>query len=376
MIQQRKLLKLLFVSLFSLWVVVYCFTGAPVGAFSSGPPASRTGAPALGAFPAEPTCADCHTSFPLNSGPGVLTINGLPANYTPNQEVAVTVTLMQPSRMRYGFEATVLDDLGNKAGDLVLTDTTRTQLVTGSGNFAGRQYIEHTFAGVTPNGTDQSSWTFTWTAPAQSVGRVTFYVAGNAADGTGSSAGDFIYTINASVMPAAPPGGLVFFPLAHPVRLLDTRPGFTGCDAPGAPIPAGTSRLQTARGTCDGLTIPASATAITGNITTVESGGGYLTLYPSDVAQPLVANSNYNPNEILNNVFTVGLGNADGAFNIFVTSTTNVVVDVTGYYAPPGASGLYFHPLPKPIRLLETRNGFTGCNAPGMPLSGNKDTTQ
>src|SRR5262249_55355075 len=141
-------------------------------------------------------------------------------------------------------------------------------------------------------------------------------------------------------------------------------------------IAGGTSRTQVARGVCDGLTIPANAAAITGNITTVQSGGGFLTLYPSDAAQPLVANSNYNPNEILNNVFTVGLGNTDGAFKIFVTSNTDVVVDVTGYYAPPGVGGLYFHPLPKPIRLLETRAGFTGCNAPGVPLPGNTDTTQ
>ncbi len=170
--------------------------------------------------------------------------------------------------------------------------------------------------------------------------------------------------------------GLQFFPLAHPVRLLDTRQGQAGCDAPGAPIPGGTSRTQTARRTCDGLTIPANAKAIIGNITTVQSGGGYLTLFPSDAAQPTVANSNYGPNEILNNVFTVGLGNADGAFKIFVTSTTDVVIDVTGYYAPPGAGGLFFHPLPKPIRLLETRAGQTGCTTPGVPLAANTETSQ
>jgi hypothetical protein len=126
------------------------------------------------------------------------------------------------------------------------------------------------------------------------------------------------------------------------------------------------------------LTIPASAKAITGNITTVQSGGGFLTLYPSNAAQPLVANSNYAPNEIVHNVFTVGLG-TDGAFKIFAQNTTDVVVDVTGYYAPPGAAnsgGLYFHPLPKTIRLLETRAGFTGCTTPGVPLTGNTDTSQ
>ncbi|MDX2029587.1 MAG: BACON domain-containing carbohydrate-binding protein, partial [Blastocatellia bacterium] len=172
--------------------------------------------------------------------------------------------------------------------------------------------------------------------------------------------------------------GLQFYSLASPIRLLDTRAGFAGCDAPGAQIPGGTARTQTIAGrTCSGLSIPANARAVTGNITTVQSGGGFLTLYPSDVTRPLVANSNYGANEILNNVFTVGLGGGDGAFNIYVTTNTDVVVDVTGYYAPPGAGGLYFHPLPRPVRLLETRVGPpTGCYRPGMPLAGATETVQ
>src|SRR5262249_20848142 len=71
-----------------------------------------------------------------------------------------------------------------------------------------------------------------------------------------------------------------------------------------------------------------------------------------------------------------GLGNADGSFKIFVTSNTHVVVDVTGYYAPPAAGGLYFHPLPKPIRLLETRPGFNGAFTPGVKLQNNPHTPQ
>ncbi|MGH9840639.1 MAG: BACON domain-containing protein [Blastocatellia bacterium] len=234
----------------------------------------------------------------------------------------------------------------------------------------------------------------TWTASTQNTwitgappgfgsgsGTVSYTVATN-----NGSARSGIITISGNGSPvnfpvtqdaAGSTGGLQFYPLAHPVRLLETRAGQSGCDAPGARIPGGTSRTQTAAGrSCDGLAIPASAKAITGNITTVQSGGGYLTLYPSDAAQPTVANSNYNPNEILNNVFTVGLGAGDGAFKIFVTSNTDVVVDVTGYYAPPGTGGLYFHPLPRPVRLLETRTGFPGCYAPGAPLPGNVDTTQ
>ena len=184
--------------------------------------------------------------------------------------------------------------------------------------------------------------------------------------------GDKVYTLNIGS------SGLMYYPLARPVRLLDTRPGASpnACNQPDAPIAANNPRLQPARGTCEGLTIPANATTITGHITTVQSGGGSLTLYPSDAPQPTVSNSNYLPNEILNNAFTVGLGVSDGAFKLLVTSNTDVVIDVTGYYAPPGAGGLYFHPLPKPIRLLETRSGFTGCQTPGAQLQTATTRTQ
>jgi subtilisin-like proprotein convertase family protein len=160
--------------------------------------------------------------------------------------------------------------------------------------------------------------------------------------------------------------GLQFYPLPAPVRLLDTRAGEIACTQPSAPIAGQTSLTQMGRGLCN---IPANAVALTGNLTTVQSGGGYLTLYPSNAPQPTVASTNYNANEIINNVFTVGLG-PDGAFKIFAFFTTEVVVDVTGYYAPPSTGGLYFHPLPKPIRLLETRAGEVGCNTPGAPIQG------
>ncbi len=185
------------------------------------------------------------------------------------------------------------------------------------------------------------------------------------------------FTVNATgaytlSLMAEPVVGLQFYPLPRPIRLLDTRITATsGCDQPHAAIAGGTSRTQTAAGrTCDGITIPSNARALTGNITTVQSGGGFLTLHPSDTTRPNVANSNYLPNEIVNNVFTVGLGADDGAFKIYALNTTDVVVDVTGYYAPPGAGGLYFHPLPTPIRLFETRVGQPGCVNPGFRLAG------
>ncbi|HMX28129.1 MAG TPA: SBBP repeat-containing protein, partial [Blastocatellia bacterium] len=119
--------------------------------------------------------------------------------------------------------------------------------------------------------------------------------------------------------------GLQFYPLPQPVRLLETRAGFTGCTTPGAPINAGGTFTLPARTTCAG--IPASAQAVTGNVTVVPTGGGFLTLYPSSAQQPTVSNSNFGPGEVTNNVFTVGLGVADGAFKIFASGTTHVIVD-------------------------------------------------
>ncbi len=208
-------------------------------------------------------------------------------------------------------------------------------------------------------------------APTQ-TGTFNFSVTATDVNGCqGSKA--YILTINGGNNPA----GMQFYPLAHPVRLLDTRVGFTGCDSPAAKIVGGTSRTQTAAGrTCDGLTIPASAAALVGNATSVQSGGGFFTLYPSDIANPNSANSNYAANQILNSLFTVRLGANDGAFKIFVSSDTDIVVDITGYYAPPSVTGLYFHPLPKPVRLLDTRQGASACFTPGAALQGNTDNSQ
>ncbi|HMZ20275.1 MAG TPA: putative Ig domain-containing protein, partial [Blastocatellia bacterium] len=174
---------------------------------------------------------------------------------------------------------------------------------------------------------------------------------------------------NVTVIPVG--NGLQFYPLPQPVRVLETRAGFNGCTAPGNAINAGGTFTLPVSGNCTG--IPANAQAVTGNITVVPSGGGFLTLFPSSAQQPTVANSNFSSGEVTNNVFTVGLGAGDGAFKIFAGATTHVIVDVTGYYAPPTAGGLYFHPLATPVRLLETRAGLNGCIAPGAQLIGTGD---
>ena len=256
-------------------------------------------------------------------------------------------------------------------------------IVPGSQNFAygggtGSVGVTASSASCNWSAASNASWISISSGSAGTGNGVVVYsVAANLAasvrTGTMTVAGQTV-----TITQDAGQNGLMFYSLPTPIRLLDTRAGATiGCDLPGAPIAANTARTQTAAGrTCSSVTIPATARALTGHVTTVQSEGGFLTLYPSDATRPLVANTNYQANQIVNNVFTVGLGAADGAFNIYALRTTEVVIDVIGYYAPPGAGGLYFHPLPKPIRLLETRQGQTGCDTPGAQLAAGSTRTQ
>ncbi|MGH9800066.1 MAG: hypothetical protein ACRD82_06855, partial [Blastocatellia bacterium] len=129
--------------------------------------------------------------------------------------------------------------------------------------------------------------------------------------------------------------GLLYQPLATPLRLLDTRAGYQACDTPGQPLQSQIPRTENARLTCSGLTIPANTMAITGNFTAVNqsSSYGYGTLYPADNSTPLVSNINFVPYEIRGNSFITGL-NAAGQFNAYARVTVHAVIDVTGYFAP------------------------------------------
>ncbi|HLJ45198.1 MAG TPA: hypothetical protein VKU01_04285 [Bryobacteraceae bacterium] len=48
---------------------------------------------------------------------------------------------------------------------------------------------------------------------------------------------------------------------------------------------------------------------------------------------------------------------SNGAIDVFASDPTDLVIDVDGYFAPPGAPGaLYFFPV-TPCRLIDTRSG-------------------
>lgn len=283
-------------------------------------------------------------SVATNNGParnGSLGIGGV--NFPISQASGCTAITVTPSTLPVGYLGALY-----------------TQPLSASGGTPGYTF---SFTGTLPPGVGLLSGTLVGTPTTPG----TFNFSVQATDSLGCT-GSQGYSVTIST-------GLQFYPLPKPIRLLDTRAGQTGCDAPEAPITGGTDRTQLARRTCDSVTIPASAVAITGNITPVAETTGFVTLYPSNASRPTVASSNFAAGKIVNNVFTVRLG-PDGSFKIYASATTDVVVDVSGYFAPPGMGGLYFHPLPTPIRMLETRAGETGCDTPGAQLGGGSTRTQ
>ena len=160
----------------------------PVHAFSAGPPAGYTSAPQE-----EPeACAECHV--PPDAGTGKIFITA-PQTYVPGQTYPITVTHqnIDSTRLRWGFQLTVLDTASDeKAGELQSINGL-TQVLNNAGPGSARQYIEHTAAGTFVGQQNGASWTFNWTAPATDVGPVSFYAAGNQANNDGNTSGDYIY---------------------------------------------------------------------------------------------------------------------------------------------------------------------------------------
>ncbi|MBA2732140.1 MAG: PQQ-dependent sugar dehydrogenase, partial [Acidobacteria bacterium] len=198
MMQKIKVAKLVILAFFIASFIAALFINRTTKAYSSGPPAGYTRAPGE-----EPeACAECHLQDPDNPGTGRITVTA-PQTYVPGQTYQITVTHANsdPTRLRWGFQLTALDDTDSKAGELQNTSVL-TQILNNQGPGGSRQYIEHTSSGTFINQQGGANWTFNWTAPATNVGPVTFYVAGNQANNDGNTSGDYVYFTFAQTQPA------------------------------------------------------------------------------------------------------------------------------------------------------------------------------
>ena len=175
----------------------------------------------------------------------------------------------------------------------------------------------------------------------------------------GDSNGDgTVFSLSAT----APAVALQFVPLSQPCRAVDTRPIHGG----NGPIPGGTSQSFAISGGGSCATLPDAAVYST-NVTVVPTGKmGSLTVWPAGKAQPPVPTLNSLDGRVKANAAVVSAGNS-GQVSIFATDTTNVVVDVNGYFAPATGSTLAFYPL-APCRVVDTRSNAypQGLGAPAL----------
>lgn len=140
------------------------------------------------------------------------------------------------------------------------------------------------------------------------------------------------------------------FHAVQPERVLDTRVG-TGFSRPLAPSET-ISLPVTGRGE-----IPSTGvSAIVANLTAVvPSAAGYLTIWPSGVAQPTVSNVNFSAGEVVPNQVTVGVG-SDGRVQLFNSgATTDVLLDVVGWFATETAPLGSTYQKSVRDRILDTR---------------------
>jgi len=175
-----------------------------------------------------------------------------------------------------------------------------------------------------------------------------------------------IIDINGYFVPANVPQSLAFYPVT-PCRLADTRnpAGTFG----GPSMVGGVGRaFPVQSGSCG---IPAAAQAYVINMTVVPSGSlGFLTAWPTGNAQPLVSTLNALTGAITSNLAIVPAGTG-GAISVFVTDRTDLIMDITGYFAPPGAGSLDFYSV-SPCRVLDTRGATGPLGGPIMPGGSNR----
>ena len=144
-----------------------------------------------------------------------------------------------------------------------------------------------------------------------------------------------------------------------PCRLVDTRPA--------GPIQAGTfqtfnlrSLAQSGGVGCHPFSL-STAQAYSLNVTLVPVNGGpvaYLTIWPTGEPQPNVSLMN-SDGRVKANAAVVPAG-SNGEVNVYVTNTTNVLIDIDAYFdTASDTTALAFFPLP-PCRIVDTRNNQDG----------------
>jgi hypothetical protein len=191
--------------------------------------------------------------------------------------------------------------------------------------------------------------------PAGAGGAVSVYAA--------NAATDVILDIDGYFVPASTPDALAFYPLV-PCRVADTRFSSFGALGPPSLSTGQTRSFDVLSSACS---VPASAQAYSLNFTVVPAGPlMYITTFPTGQARPVASTLNALTGAITANAAIVPAGTG-GAVDVYASNATDLIIDINGYFAAPGAGGLSLYNL-TPCRVLDTR-----LPAGNPPFSGELD---
>jgi hypothetical protein len=152
---------------------------------------------------------------------------------------------------------------------------------------------------------------------------------------------------------------LAFYPVT-PCRVLDTRNAAGPLGGPSL-LAANTRTVPVLSSSCG---IPSTAQAYSLNATVVPPAGfGYLTLWPAGTSQPLVSTLNAVTGTVVANAAIVPAGTA-GAIEAFASGNTDLVLDINGYFAPPGQPGALLYYPTGGCRVSDTRNANGALGGP------------
>ncbi len=179
--------------------------------------------------------------------------------------------------------------------------------------------------------------------PAGANGSVAVYAKGDT---------DLILDISGYfVEPSTTGSALAFFPVT-PCRVVDTRTQDAGILG-GPFIPGGSQRIFPFLQSSCGL--PSTAQAYSLNYTAVPHNGlSWLTAWAGDQAMPLASILNSPTNAVTANA-AITKAALDGSISIYVHDDADVIVDVNGYFAPPGIGGMNFYTV-LPCRAFDSRS--------------------
>ena len=114
--------------------------------------------------------------------------------------------------------------------------------------------------------------------------------------------------------------------------------------------------------------LPNQPEAYSLNVTAVPYPAGqpenYLTVWPSDQQQPGVSTLNNYTATVVANAAIVPAA-ANGHISVFAYNSTDVIMDINGYFAAPASNGLSFYPG-APCRAYDSRNNN------GKPFQGDR----